>query len=44
MDFYEAVKKRRSYRVYKPNMPEDDKVNRILEAARLAPTWANMQG
>ncbi|GAH20551.1 unnamed protein product, partial [marine sediment metagenome] len=44
MDFYEVVRKRRSYRVYKPDMPEDDKVNRILEAARLAPTWANMQG
>jgi nitroreductase len=25
-------------------MPEDDKINRILEAARLAPTWANRQG
>ncbi len=44
MDFYEAVKKRRSYRVYKPDMPEDDKVTRILDAARLAPTWGNMQG
>ncbi len=44
MDFYEVVRKRRSYRIYKPDIPEDDKVNRILEAARLAPTWANMQG
>jgi len=44
MDFYEVVRKRRSYRVFKPDVPEDDKVNRILEAARLAPTWANMQG
>ncbi len=44
MDFYETVKKRRSYRVYKSDMPEDDKVIRILDAARLAPTWANMQG
>jgi len=44
MDFYEAVKRRRSYRVYKSNMPEDDMVNRIINAARLAPTWANMQG
>ncbi len=25
-------------------MPESDKVERILEAARLAPTWANKQG
>ena len=44
MDFYEVVRKRRSYRVYKPNMPENDKLDRILVAARLAPTWANMQG
>ncbi len=44
MDFYEVVRKRRSYRFYKPDMPEKDKVERILEAARLAPTWANSQG
>ncbi|MFX0074383.1 MAG: nitroreductase family protein [Candidatus Hermodarchaeota archaeon] len=44
MEFYEVVRKRRSYRMYKSDMPEEDKVNRILEAARLAPTWANMQG
>lgn len=45
MDFYEVVKKRRSYRFYKPDViPEKDKVGRILNAARLAPTWANMQG
>ncbi|MFX0007032.1 MAG: nitroreductase family protein [Promethearchaeota archaeon] len=44
MEFYEVVKKRRSFRVYKPDMPEEEKVQRILEAARLAPTWANMQG
>ncbi|MFW9998599.1 MAG: nitroreductase family protein [Candidatus Hodarchaeota archaeon] len=44
MDFYDVVKRRRSFRVYKPDMPEKEKVDRILEAARLAPTWANMQG
>ncbi|MFW9828922.1 MAG: nitroreductase family protein [Candidatus Thorarchaeota archaeon] len=44
MDFYEVIKKRRSFRVYKPDMPESDKIERILEAARLAPTWANKQG
>jgi nitroreductase len=44
MDFYEVVRKRRSYRVYKPDMPEEEKITRILEAARLAPTWANKQG
>ncbi|MFX1328346.1 MAG: nitroreductase family protein [Promethearchaeota archaeon] len=44
MDFYEVVRKRRSHRFYKPDMPEKDKIERILEAARLAPTWANSQG
>jgi len=44
MDFYQVVKKRRSQRFFKPDMPEKEKVERILEAARLAPTWANMQG
>ena len=44
MDFYEVVKMRRSFRVYKSDMPEKEKVDRILNAARLAPTWANMQG
>lgn len=44
MEFYEVIKKRRSYRFYKPNMPEKEKIERILDAARLAPTWANMQG
>jgi len=44
MDFYEVVKKRRSYRTYKSDLPEKEKLQRILEAARLAPTWGNMQG
>ena len=44
MEFYDVVRKRRSYRVYKTDVPEEEKVNRILEAARLAPTWANKQG
>ena len=44
MDYYEVVKSRRSYRMYKPDMPEENKIERILEAARLAPTWANFQG
>jgi nitroreductase len=44
MDYYEVVKKRRSFRFYKPDMPEEEKIERILEAARLAPTWANIQG
>lgn len=44
MEFYETVRKRRSYRKYKPNMPDEEQINRILNAARLAPTWANKQG
>ncbi|MHA2008042.1 MAG: nitroreductase family protein [Promethearchaeota archaeon] len=44
MDFYDVVKNRRSYRMFKPDMPEKEKVDKILNAARLAPTWANMQG
>jgi nitroreductase len=44
MDFYEVIKKRRSHRFYKSDMPEKGKIEKILEAARLAPTWANMQG
>ena len=44
MDFYETVKRRRSYRVFKSDMPEDGMIYRIINAARLAPTWGNMQG
>jgi nitroreductase len=44
MDFYDVIKSRRSYRMYKPKVPENAKIKRIINAARLAPTWANMQG
>ncbi|MFX1566795.1 MAG: nitroreductase family protein [Promethearchaeota archaeon] len=44
MEFYAVVRKRRSFRAYQPEMPEKEKIDRILEAARLAPTWANLQG
>ena len=43
MDFLELVKNRYSVRAYKSTPVEDDKLNRILEAARLAPTGANRQ-
>ena len=43
MDFYEVVNTRRSYRVFKPDVPEEEKIEKILNAARLAPTWANGQ-
>ncbi|TFG17917.1 MAG: nitroreductase [Promethearchaeota archaeon] len=44
MDFYEVIKNRRSYRFYSTKMPTDDQIERIIDAARLAPTWANRQG
>ncbi len=43
MDFQELTKKRYSVRAYKPDPVEDDKLARILEAARIAPTAANRQ-
>ncbi len=44
MDFYDVIKNRRSIRKYKPAKVPMDVIKRILDAARLAPTWANMQG
>ncbi|MHA2184294.1 MAG: nitroreductase family protein [Promethearchaeota archaeon] len=44
MDFYDVVKMRRSFRVFKSDLAEKEKVDRVLNAARLAPTWAKMQG
>ncbi|MFX1354408.1 MAG: nitroreductase family protein [Promethearchaeota archaeon] len=45
MDFYEVVKKRRSYRFFKSGVvPTKEKIEKVLNAARLAPTWANKQG
>lgn len=43
MDFYEAVSIRRSIRKYKSIPVEEDKLNRILEAARIAPSAGNRQ-
>jgi len=43
MDFSELIKKRYSVRAYKPNPVEDDALNQVLEAARLAPTAGNRQ-
>ncbi|MBE0479023.1 nitroreductase family protein, partial [Candidatus Aerophobetes bacterium] len=37
MDFYEAIKTRRSIRKYQDRPVEEDKLQKILEAARLAP-------
>jgi nitroreductase len=43
MELMEAVRGRRSIRKYKADMPPDGDLNFILEAARLAPSWANTQ-
>ena len=43
MDFYETIKIRRSIRAYKKDPVEEDKLGRIINAARLAPTAANRQ-
>ena len=43
MSFQELVRSRYSVRAYRPDPVEDDKLARVLEAARLAPTAANRQ-
>jgi nitroreductase len=43
MDIYEAIRARRSIRSYKTDAIPEDKLNRVLEAARLAPSARNRQ-
>jgi len=43
MNFHELVRRRYSVRAYKPDAVEEDKLARILEAARLAPSASNRQ-
>ena len=43
MDVLEAIKSRRSVRKYKPIPVEDEKLNRVLEAVRWAPSAGNRQ-
>ncbi len=43
MEFYELIQRRYSVRAYQPNPVEDDKLQKVLEAAVLAPTAANRQ-
>ncbi|MCX7974329.1 MAG: nitroreductase family protein, partial [Candidatus Aminicenantes bacterium] len=43
MDFFELVEKRYSVRAYLDQPVEEEKLNKVLEAARLAPTAANRQ-
>lgn len=44
MEFLEIVQKRRSLRSYAPTPVEPEKLNYVLECARLAPSWKNFQG
>lgn len=43
MDFIEIAKKRYSVRSYKDKKVEEEKLHKILEAAHVAPTAANLQ-
>ncbi|MBE0411661.1 MAG: nitroreductase family protein, partial [Anaerolineales bacterium] len=43
MEYSELIRKRYSVRAYKPDAVEDEKLQQVLEAARLAPTAANRQ-
>jgi len=43
MNFQELIRKRYSVRAYKQEPVEEEKLARVLEAARLAPTAANRQ-
>ena len=43
MELYEAIQKRYSVRAYQDRPVEQDKLDRILEAARLAPSGSNRQ-
>ncbi len=43
MDFIELARKRYSARAYKSTPVEEEKLQQVLEAARLAPTAANRQ-
>lgn len=43
MDLFKAIRERRSIRKYKPGPISDGDLNRVLEAARWAPSWANTQ-
>lgn len=43
MEFIDIVNKRRSIRAYKSDPVEAEKVSFVLDAARKAPSWENMQ-
>ncbi len=43
MELMDIIKQRRSVRKYKPDPVPEEEIKYILEAARLAPSWANTQ-
>lgn len=43
MDFYEVIRSRRSIRSYKSDPIPEEVLNRVLEAARIAPSGSNRQ-
>jgi nitroreductase len=43
MELWEAIRKRRSIRKYKEQPVEEEKLDRVLEAGRLAPSAGNRQ-
>lgn len=43
MDFYEVVRTRRSVRAYRPDAIPQELLNRVLDAARVAPSGSNRQ-
>lgn len=44
MEFMDVIQKRKSIRKFTEDVVPDDIIEKLLETARLAPTWANMQG
>jgi len=43
VELMEAIQQRRSIRQYRPDPVPSEKIDYVLEAARLAPSWANGQ-
>jgi nitroreductase len=43
MDVFDAIEGRKSIRAYKPDEVEDEKLSKVLEAVRLAPSASNRQ-
>jgi nitroreductase len=43
MDVFQVIRDRRSIRKYKDTPVEREKIDQVLDAARLAPSWKDMQ-